>query len=164
MPPLVAKEGEAPKTLRARLEQHRSKPGCNQCHGVIDPIGLAMENFDAIGRWRRVDAEANNTPINASTVLPNGKAIDGPAELRSLASSINAMLARLGESAADRERALAATQRFAADAGHELRTPLMTVQATLSALSRHPDMSADQQTSLVDDLRAGARASIRRAA
>ncbi len=75
-------KGEAPKTLRARLEQHRSKPGCNQCHGVIDPIGLAMENFDAIGRWRRVDAEANNAPINASTVLPNGRAIDGPAELR----------------------------------------------------------------------------------
>jgi hypothetical protein len=43
-------KGEAPKTLRARLESHRSKPGCNQCHGVIDPIGLAMENFDAIGR------------------------------------------------------------------------------------------------------------------
>ena len=45
-------QGRAPKTLRARLEQHRSKPGCNQCHGVIDPIGLALENFDAIGRWR----------------------------------------------------------------------------------------------------------------
>jgi len=75
-------KGEAPKTLRARLEQHRSKPGCNQCHGVIDPIGLAMENFDAIGRWRKVDVEANNAPINASTVLPNGRAIDGPAELR----------------------------------------------------------------------------------
>jgi hypothetical protein len=75
-------KGEPPKPLRARLEQHRSKPGCNQCHGVIDPIGLAMENFDAIGRWRRTDAEANNTPINASTVLPNGRAIDGPAELR----------------------------------------------------------------------------------
>ena len=41
-----------------------------------------MENFDAIGRWRRIDAEANNAPINASTVLPNGRAIDGPAELR----------------------------------------------------------------------------------
>ena len=49
---LSAAKGEAPKTLRARLESHRSKPGCNQCHGVIDPIGLALENFDAIGRWR----------------------------------------------------------------------------------------------------------------
>ena len=74
-------KGEAPKTLRARLEQHRSKPGCNQCHGVIDPIGLALENFDAIGRWRDVDSEAK-APIDASTVLPNGQAVDGPAQLR----------------------------------------------------------------------------------
>jgi hypothetical protein len=74
-------KGEAPKTLRARLESHRSKPGCNQCHGVIDPIGLALENFDAIGRWRDVDVEAK-APINASTVLPNGRTVDGPAELR----------------------------------------------------------------------------------
>ncbi len=74
-------KGEAPKTLRARLEQHRSKPGCNQCHGVIDPIGLALENFDAVGRWRDVDQEAK-APIDARTVLPNGKAVNGPAELR----------------------------------------------------------------------------------
>ena len=74
-------KGQAPKTLRARLESHRSKPGCRQCHGVIDPIGLALENFDAIGRWRDVDSEAN-APIDASTVLPNGRAVDGPAQLR----------------------------------------------------------------------------------
>jgi mono/diheme cytochrome c family protein len=74
-------KGEAPKTLRARLERHRTKPGCNQCHGVIDPIGLAMENFDAIGRWRDVDLEAK-APIDAGTVLPNGRAVHGPIELR----------------------------------------------------------------------------------
>ena len=74
-------KGEAPKTLRARLESHRSKPGCNQCHGVIDPIGLAMENFDAIGRWRDRDVEAK-APIDARTVLPNGRAVDGPVQLR----------------------------------------------------------------------------------
>ena len=74
-------KGEAPKTLRARLEQHRSKPGCNQCHGVIDPIGLALENFDAVGRWRDVDQEAK-APIDARTVLPNGTRVNGPAELR----------------------------------------------------------------------------------
>jgi hypothetical protein len=69
------------KTLRARLESHRSKPGCNQCHGVIDPIGLAMENYDAIGRWRDRDAEAN-APIDAKTVLPSGQPVAGPSELR----------------------------------------------------------------------------------
>jgi hypothetical protein len=74
-------KGETPKTLRARLERHRTKPGCNQCHGVIDPIGLAMENFDAIGRWRDVDLEAR-APIDARTVLPNGRAVDGPMQLR----------------------------------------------------------------------------------
>jgi hypothetical protein len=75
-------KGEAPKTLRARLEQHRSKPGCNQCHGVIDPIGLALENFDAVGRWRDVEQDAK-APIDARTVLPNGMPVNGPAELRS---------------------------------------------------------------------------------
>ena len=74
-------KGAPPKTLRARLESHRSKPGCNQCHGVIDPIGLAMENYDAIGRWRDRDGEAN-APIDAKTVLPNGRPVEGPSELR----------------------------------------------------------------------------------
>jgi two-component system sensor histidine kinase PrrB len=75
----------------------------------------------------------------------------GPAELRALATSFNDMLARLGRSAADRERALAATRRFTADAGHELRTPLTSVQATLSALSRHPDIPAARRIELVLD-------------
>jgi signal transduction histidine kinase len=76
---------------------------------------------------------------------------DGPDEVRTLARSFNAMLARLGQSAADRERALAATRRFAADAGHELRTPLTSVQATLSALGRHPELDADRRTAMIDD-------------
>jgi Protein of unknown function (DUF1585)/Protein of unknown function (DUF1588) len=48
---------------------------------VIDPIGLAMENYDAIGRWRDRDGDAN-APIDAKTVLPNGRPVDGPSELR----------------------------------------------------------------------------------
>jgi hypothetical protein len=51
------------------------------CHGVIDPTGLALENFDAIGQWRTMDSEAN-APIDASTVLPTGVAIDGVVDLR----------------------------------------------------------------------------------
>lgn len=74
-------KGEAPRTLRARLERHRTKPGCNHCHGVIDPIGLAMENFDAIGRWRDRDPEAA-VPIDAKTILPDGRAVEGPVQLR----------------------------------------------------------------------------------
>ena len=78
---LSQKAGETPKTVRARLEQHRDKASCNQCHGVIDPTGLALENFDAIGEWRTQDREAK-APIDARTVLPSGVAINGPIELR----------------------------------------------------------------------------------
>ncbi len=74
--------GEAPKTVRARLEFHRDKTTCKQCHGVIDPTGLALENFDSIGQYRKTDRFANNAPIDASTVLPSGVPINGPAELR----------------------------------------------------------------------------------
>jgi Protein of unknown function (DUF1592)/Protein of unknown function (DUF1588)/Protein of unknown function (DUF1587)/Protein of unknown function (DUF1595)/Protein of unknown function (DUF1585) len=72
----------APKTVRARLEAHRDSPACRQCHGVIDPTGLALENFDAIGQYRTVDRQAGNEKIDSSTVLPNGVAIDGPVQLR----------------------------------------------------------------------------------
>ncbi|HEY7620066.1 MAG TPA: HAMP domain-containing sensor histidine kinase [Solirubrobacteraceae bacterium] len=84
---------------------------------------------------------------NLERRVPQG----GPTELRSLAASFNAMLARLGRSAADRERALGATRRFAADAGHELRTPLTSVQATLSTLERHPDLPPERRTDMVGD-------------
>ncbi len=79
---LSQKAGEAPKTVRARLEQHRDKVVCRQCHGVIDPVGLPLERFDAIGQYRTTDRQANNAPIDASTVLPSGVPINGPSELR----------------------------------------------------------------------------------
>jgi hypothetical protein len=83
-PPVVETDlsnavGVAPWPLRARLESHRSKPGSNPCHGVIDPIGLALENFDAIGRWRD---EENGQAIDASSRLVDGTAVDGAADLR----------------------------------------------------------------------------------
>ena len=78
---LTTPEGEQPKTVRVRLEQHRESPTCNGCHGVIDPYGLALENYTVTGRWREYDEEAS-APIDASTVLPGGKAIAGPVQLR----------------------------------------------------------------------------------
>jgi mono/diheme cytochrome c family protein len=78
---LSQKAGEQPKTVRARLEQHRNKASCKMCHGVIDPIGLALENFDATGVWRTTDNQAK-APIDASTVLPSGVPINGVVELR----------------------------------------------------------------------------------
>lgn len=79
---LTQEAGETPKTVRALLEQHRDKASCRQCHGVIDPTGLALENFDAIGQFRTTDREAGNAKLDTSTVLPNGVAIDGPVQLR----------------------------------------------------------------------------------
>ena len=99
-------EGEQPRTVRARLEQHRAAPACNQCHGVIDPIGLALENFDAIGRWRTMDRAAE-APIDASTVLPSGVAIDGPVALRGQLARAPAMTAsRAAEAPVDAGAAL----------------------------------------------------------
>jgi len=73
--------GEKPKTVRARLEQHREDPNCKACHGVIDPYGLALETFSATGQWRDFDRAAEEQ-IDAATVLPGGQAINGPIELR----------------------------------------------------------------------------------
>jgi hypothetical protein len=77
---LSTPEGEQPKTVRERLERHRKDVTCNACHGVIDPYGLALENFTAIGAWRDFDKEAN-APIDPRTELSGARAIQGPAEL-----------------------------------------------------------------------------------
>lgn len=76
---------------------------------------------------------------------------DGTEELRALARGFNDMLERLGRSAAERNRALEATRRFAADAGHELRTPMTAIQATLSTIARHPDMPGETRQSIAQD-------------
>jgi len=77
---LTTQAGEMPKTLRARLEQHRADSACSSCHGVIDPYGLALENFTVIGAWRDYDKDAD-APIDPSTVLPGGLPVTGPVEL-----------------------------------------------------------------------------------
>jgi Protein of unknown function (DUF1592)/Protein of unknown function (DUF1588)/Protein of unknown function (DUF1587)/Protein of unknown function (DUF1585)/Protein of unknown function (DUF1595) len=66
-------------TIRERMEEHRSNPACTSCHAVIDPIGLALENFDVTGAWRTRDGGA---PVDASGELYDGTPIDGPLALR----------------------------------------------------------------------------------
>ncbi|MEY2854968.1 MAG: hypothetical protein RL030_2100 [Pseudomonadota bacterium] len=78
---LAIKDGAKPTTVRARLEEHRQNPTCRACHGLIDPPGLALENFDNTGRWRTVDAAAK-APIDASTEMSSGIKLNGPVELR----------------------------------------------------------------------------------
>jgi len=67
-------------TVRERMEEHRKNPACASCHRVIDPLGLALENFDVTGRWRIKD---NGFPVDASGVMYDGTTLDGPAGLRS---------------------------------------------------------------------------------
>jgi hypothetical protein len=75
------KDGEKAQTIRAIMEQHRAKPTCNACHGVMDPLGFALENFDAIGAWRGQDRWAD-IPIDASGELIDGTKVSGPVDLR----------------------------------------------------------------------------------
>jgi hypothetical protein len=82
VPDLVEnKRGEPPRTLRARLEQHRENPTCYSCHGVMDPLGFALENFNAVGQFRTQDPDTR-TPIDASGVLPDGTEVGSAADLR----------------------------------------------------------------------------------
>jgi hypothetical protein len=67
-------EGDAPKTLRERLEVHRANAVCASCHDRIDPLGFGMENYDVVGRWRDQDA---GKPIDTHGVLPDGTQFEG---------------------------------------------------------------------------------------
>jgi Protein of unknown function (DUF1592)/Protein of unknown function (DUF1588)/Protein of unknown function (DUF1587)/Protein of unknown function (DUF1585)/Protein of unknown function (DUF1595)/Planctomycete cytochrome C len=71
--------GEAPKTLRARMEAHHTNPNCAACHKVFEPMGFAMENFDAVGKWRTLDA---GSPIDPTGVTNDGTPLDGVRGLR----------------------------------------------------------------------------------
>ena len=75
------KEGEQAHTVREILEQHRANPACNSCHGIMDPLGFALENFDTIGAWRVKDKFAE-TRIDASGQLIDGTPVSGPDDLR----------------------------------------------------------------------------------
>jgi cytochrome c553 len=79
VPPLAAQPAEAPKTLRQQMEAHRATPVCASCHKVMDPIGFALENFDAVGAWRTREPGG---AIDASGQLADGTKIDGVNELR----------------------------------------------------------------------------------
>ena len=69
----------APKTMRERLEVHRETPACAGCHGLIDPLGFVLENFDAVGGWREFDA---GQPVDASGRMADGTPVEGVTELR----------------------------------------------------------------------------------
>ena len=80
------KTGEKAHTVRELMAQHRDKPACFACHGILDPLGFALENFDAVGMYRAKDRIAG-TPIDASGVLPDGTKINTPDDLRNALAS-----------------------------------------------------------------------------
>jgi mono/diheme cytochrome c family protein len=88
VPDLPANEKEQPKSIRERMEQHRKNPVCAGCHATMDPLGFALENFDAIGTWR---ATADGRPIDNTASLPDGTKLDGPDGLRQLVESRRAL-------------------------------------------------------------------------
>jgi hypothetical protein len=80
VPPLEdANDRATPTTLRARMEMHRASPSCASCHRIMDPLGFALENFDAVGSWRVRDG---GVPIDASGQLVDGSAVNGVEALR----------------------------------------------------------------------------------
>ena len=80
MPPLKETgEGGKVLSLRQQMEMHRKVEPCASCHKIMDPIGLAMENFDAIGKWRTDDEGVH---IDASGVLVDGTKMNGVVDLR----------------------------------------------------------------------------------
>jgi hypothetical protein len=82
--PALATEDEAggaPLTMRDAMIKHRENPACAGCHAKMDPIGFALENFDAVGRWRADDA---GKPIDTASRLVDGTTIDGLAGVQSL--------------------------------------------------------------------------------
>jgi len=81
VPPLKeARSEDHVPTMRERMEEHRANPACSSCHMLMDPIGLSMENFDAIGRWR--DKGTDGSPIDAAGGLPNGATFESVTGLK----------------------------------------------------------------------------------
>jgi hypothetical protein len=78
--------GKPPKTVRDRVMAHSTNPSCHACHGVMDPLGFALENFNTVGQFRELDA-ATHTPIDTSGVLADGTPIKGPDDLRNVLMS-----------------------------------------------------------------------------
>jgi hypothetical protein len=81
--PALKDKGEngRPQSVRERLQEHRKNPACASCHSKMDPLGFALDHFDAVGAWRTTD---EGTPVDASGALPDGARFQGLSGLRQL--------------------------------------------------------------------------------
>jgi hypothetical protein len=83
VPPLKPTNYEgAVLSMRQRMEQHRANPVCASCHAMMDPLGLSLENFDAVGKWRTLGE--SSAAIDAKGRAPDGTVFEGPAGLRDM--------------------------------------------------------------------------------
>jgi hypothetical protein len=82
---LAPAAGDAPKSVRERLALHRTQPSCNQCHGVIDPLGQALENFNAVGEWRERERDSG-VLVDSTGTTSTGQPVNSPEELRAALS------------------------------------------------------------------------------
>jgi mono/diheme cytochrome c family protein len=81
VPSLNTERSGKPLSMKEAMQAHRASPGCAGCHAKMDPIGFALENFDALGRWR---AEENGRPLEVTSALPDGTIVDGVEGVRQL--------------------------------------------------------------------------------
>jgi hypothetical protein len=81
VPSLNTERSGKPLSMKEAMQLHRANPACAGCHAKMDPIGFALENFDALGRWR---AEENGRPLEVTSALPDGTTVDGVEGVRRL--------------------------------------------------------------------------------
>ena len=79
VPELAESKGELTGSLRERLQQHRANPACANCHKLMDPLGFALEEFDAVGQYRTHDG---NSPVDSTGKLPDGSLVSGARQLQ----------------------------------------------------------------------------------
>ncbi len=82
-------------SMREQMQRHRTNPVCAGCHSMMDPLGLSLENFDAVGKWRTLDD--SSTVVDATGVMPDGTAFEGPAGLREALLRSNRVMVTLTE-------------------------------------------------------------------
>ena len=91
IPPLEEKDLGTAASMRQRLEQHRANPSCAACHNAMDPIGFALENYDAAGAWRTTDGDFS---IDSSGTLPDGRSLVGAKGLKEILKADAALFGR----------------------------------------------------------------------
>ena len=134
-------------SLRQQMEKHRTNAVCASCHKRMDPLGFALENYDAIGKWRTQDG---SFPVDSSGVLPNGKSFTGPAAMRKILGDMRPELSRslteklliysLGRGLERYDRPTVRTiTRKLADQGYGFQTLVLEVVRSLPFQSRRAE-------------------------